>query len=208
MVYSSLSPLYSSVCPSFRQSLRVVTTTRSPALSPDRISTISPNVAPTRTGVSRTRFPSRRYADVLPFRSIRADRPAARRGFISSGASARGRKETLALMSGSIRRSLSRKRTLTRTVALLRSTVGTMAWTSPRNRVSGRASNWMSQGWPTRMVVMLVSQTSTSTCREFMSAIDTTAALALAADPMGVTMSPMSAFLVKTTASKGARIRV
>ena len=102
-------------------------TTRSPALSPDRISTISPNVFPTRTGVSRTRFPSRRYANVLPFRSIRADRLAARRGFISSGASLRWRKETLALMSGSIRRSLSRKRTLTRTVALLRSTVGTMA---------------------------------------------------------------------------------
>ena len=90
------------------------TTVRSPALSPDRISIMSPCVAPTRTGVSRTRFPSRRYANVPPFRSIRADRPTARRGFISSGARLRGRKETLALMSGSIRRYLSRKRTLKR----------------------------------------------------------------------------------------------
>ena len=36
----------------------------------------------------------------------------------------------------------------------------------------------------------------------------TTAALALAAAPRGVTMSPMSAFFVSTTASKGARTRV
>ena len=39
-----------------------------------------------------------------------------------------------------------------------------------------------------------------------MSAIVTTDAFAFAAAPNGVTISPISAFFVRTTASKGARI--
>src|SRR5574341_1907083 len=55
---------------------------------------------------------------------------------------------------------------------------------------------------------MLDSDTSASTSRDDMSAMDTTAARALLAEPNGATTSPTSAFLVSTVPSNGARMLV
>ena len=81
----------------------------------------------------------------------------------SCAPSSRSRKATFALMSGSTRGSRSRSRIFTSTVALARSTVGTMRCTTPAKRCSGSASSWISQGCPTLTLPSEDSETSAST---------------------------------------------
>ncbi len=144
----------------------------------------------------------------MPSRETIASGRTAVTGFLSSGFGARDRNATLELMSGSTRASFSTNFTLTRSVALVRSTVGTTRETSPSRRTSGYASSWISVGMPTFTLESDASETSASTSSVSMSAMLTTAPLESVADENGVMMSPTLAFLVSTMPSKGARMRV
>ena len=127
-------------------------------------------------------------------------------GLRSAAARGRSRNETFADMSGRIRGSIWSNCSLMSRVAFARSIVGTIRATRPANRSLGMASSPISTGWPTEILAMLDSETSDSTSRVDMSAMVTTAPLESAADENGVMLSPMLAFLVRTTPSKGARI--
>ena len=165
---------------------------------------MSPRVSPSVTGVSTALSSLMTKTASRPSRVVTAAAGTARRGVVSAGVSARERKATLALISGSTRGSRASKRTLTSTVALVRSAVGTIMCTLPGKRSLGMASSMISQGSPTTTWRRLDSETSTSTASDPMSAMLTTAALDVEEAPSGEMMSPTSAFLVSTTASKGA----
>ena len=81
-----------------------------------------------------------------PIRLVIAVACTAVKGFFSPDPRVRDRNATFALMSGNTRESLSTKRTLTRSVPLDRSSVGTMRLTTPAKRRSGNASSWISHG--------------------------------------------------------------
>ena len=145
---------------------------------------------------------------LAPSRSTTAAGCTAVRAVRSDSGVSFSRNATLALISGRMLASVSTKRILTSTVALARSTVGTVRLTTPRNRRPGKASSWISQGWPAFTLARLASDTSASTSSVAMSAMVTTAACEPSADENGVITSPTLAFLVSTTPSNGARISV
>ena len=87
---------------------------------------MSPKGSPGLTGVSTARPSVTTNTTSLSPRRVMAEAGTASRGLVSSGVRARERKATLALISGSTRGSSVSKRTLTRTVALVRSAVGTI----------------------------------------------------------------------------------
>src|SRR3972149_4937800 len=144
--------------------------------------------------------------NLRPVSSVTAEMGTVVLGSSSSGAMARERNDTFALISGSILLSLSENLILTITEALVLSAVGTIMWIKPSDLSSGSASSCISQGMPLKTLLMFASDTSASTWRVSMSAMVTTAAFAPADAPSGVTMSPMSAFFVSTTPVNGALI--
>src|SRR6185503_11780312 len=184
-----------------------LTITRSPGVSPSAC-TRSPSARPpsSLTRCARPSFTTKTY--FAPSRSRSADLGTAGTGLRSVAASSRSRNATLAAMSGTTRGSRSMNRIFTSTVAFARSTVGTTRCTTPATRCSGRASSWISQGWPSFTLPSEDSATSASTSRVSMSAIVTTAPLVSAALENGVMLSPTLALFVSTTPSKGARISV
>ncbi len=167
---------------------------------------------PTLTAVCLTCSPSLSLLTTnttsLPSRLTIASGRSAGTGLRSSGVSARDRNEIFELMSGSTRGSRSTNFTLTSSVALLRSTVGTMRLTSPSRRSSGKASSWISAGCPTLIFAIEDSETSASTSSVSMSAIVTTAPVVPDADENGVTISPTFALFVSTMPVNGALISV
>jgi hypothetical protein len=118
------------------------------------------------------------------------------------------RNSTRALISGRMPSAKRSNFTLVITVALARSTVGTMLATWPRKRWLGRASSVISTGCPTFTRPKLPSLTSASTSRVERSASVSTAPWLPAALEKGVMRSPTLAFLASTTPSNGARISV
>ena len=114
----------------------------------------------------------------------------------------------MALISGRMRGSIASNFTLVITVALARSTVGTIRLMRPRKRESGSASSTISAGCPTWTFARLDSDTSASTSSVLMSAIVTTAPFESVALENGVTRSPTLALLDRMTPSNGARMIV
>src|SRR5256885_2515034 len=106
--------------------------TWAPGLSPSRIATDEPTSRPTTTGTSTARPRSTTYTTLRPPRSATAVRGTTSSGSVSTATrEGRGRKWTLALISGSTRESYDRNATFTCTVALARSAVGTILATRP-----------------------------------------------------------------------------
>src|SRR5487761_2096617 len=168
----------------------------------------SPFVAPGVTGTASAR-PSRSANTTLaPLRWTIASVLTASSGFSCSGVTSCERKLTLALISGRMRGSIASNFTLVVTVALARSTVGTMRSILPRKRASGSASSRISARWPTLTFPRIDSETSASTSSVDMSAMVTTAPLESVALENGVNRSPTLALLDRMTPSKGARILV
>ena len=121
---------------------------RRPSARRRSISSTSPSVRPGVTGTASSVSPRRCAAPTgRPSRcdhGARVDRQSPAGSRPRSGRCVRN--TTLALISGSMRGSSCSKRILVITVALARSTVGTMRTTLPRKRASGRASSVISTG--------------------------------------------------------------
>src|SRR4029077_5748036 len=126
-------PLYCTVtlAPSRRRA-PTLSTTSTPARNPSRTATDDPTCRPTTTGTSTARPRSTTKTTLRPLRSATALPGTTRTGWVSTATRVgRGRKCTLALISGSTRASYLRKATFTWTVAFARSAVGTILATTP-----------------------------------------------------------------------------